>query len=77
MPRYYFRVTHGRYSGPQEQTFEASDDTAAWRELTTFCRDLIGDACRELKENSKWQIELLDETKKPLFRIFLAGESLA
>jgi len=31
---------------------------------------------RNLKQNAEWQMELLDESKKPLFRITLVGETL-
>jgi hypothetical protein len=37
---------------------------------------MIGDVSRKLVENAKWQIELLDEGRKPVFRIRLIAETL-
>ena len=39
-------------------------------------RDMIGDVSRELVENAEWQMELLDEIRKPVFRIRLMAETL-
>jgi hypothetical protein len=37
---------------------------------------MIGGITRKLKENSEWQMELLDESNRPVFRIRLVGESV-
>ena len=37
---------------------------------------MIGDVSRKLVENAEWQMELLDDTRKPVFRIRLIAESL-
>jgi hypothetical protein len=37
---------------------------------------LLGGISRGLKQNSDWHMELLDEVKKPVFRIRLVAESL-
>jgi hypothetical protein len=31
---------------------------------------------RKLKQNSEWHMELLDESKRPIFRIRIVAESL-
>jgi hypothetical protein len=36
---------------------------------------MLGSIARHLKENAEWQMELLDESKKPVFRIRLVAES--
>jgi hypothetical protein len=36
---------------------------------------MVGCIARHLKENAEWQMELLDETKKPVFRIRLVAET--
>ena len=77
MPRYYFRIDHGKYSGNSDSAFDIKDDTAAWQEMIEVCGDLVRDVCRGLKENSDWHLELLDEAEKPLFRIRLVSESMA
>jgi hypothetical protein len=76
MPRYYFRIAHGRSSGASDIAFNLPDDAAAWHEMTKVCGDLVGGVCWRLDQGSDWQLELLDEAKKPLFRIRLVAESL-
>jgi hypothetical protein len=44
--------------------------------MTKVCGDLIGGIARKLAQNANWQIELLGEDKKPVFRINLIAETL-
>ena len=76
MPLDFFRIQSGRYSGVSDQGTELADRAAAWSELTGVCGDMIGGIARKLKENSEWQMDLLDESNRPVFRIRLVGESL-
>jgi hypothetical protein len=76
MPLYFFRISHGRYSGASDQGAEFEGHEAAWVEMTRICSDLLGGISRGLKQNSDWHMELLDEVKKPVFRIRLVAESL-
>jgi hypothetical protein len=76
MPLYYFRIRSGQFSGAADQATELADDDAAWEELTRICGDLVGSISRKLKQNDEWQMELLDEYKKPVFRIRLVAETL-
>ena len=76
MPLYFFRISHGRYSGASDQPYEFENREAAWTEMTALCANLVGGISRSLTQNAKWHMELLDETKKPVFRIRLVGESL-
>lgn len=76
MPQYFFRIRNGRYSGMSNNGIEASDSGAAWREMTRVCGDLVGSIARRLKSNSEWQMEMLDEAQKPLFRIRLVAETM-
>jgi hypothetical protein len=62
----------GQTSG--SDLFEIAPDEA-WGELTGVCADLIGTACRGLEPNTEWKIELLDQTRKPAFRIRLVAET--
>lgn len=75
MPLYYFRIQTGRYSGMSSRGTELPDQDAAWEELTGVCADMIGSIARHLTENAEWQMELLDESRKPIFRIRLVAES--
>ena len=75
MPRYFFRIRNGRYSGASEQGVELADRNAAWQELTSSCADMVGGICRKLGQNAQWEMELLDERKQPVFRISLVANS--
>ena len=44
--------------------------------MTKVCGNLLGSISRGLKQNSEWQMELLDEARKPVFRIRLVAESV-
>jgi len=76
VPLYFFRIRSGRYSGASERAIELADGNAAWRELTSTCADMVGGICRKLGQNSRWEMELLDERKRPVFRISLTADSL-
>jgi hypothetical protein len=76
MALYFFRISHGRYSGASDQASEFEDRDAAWSEMTKVSANLLGGISRSLKQNSEWQMELLDEAKKTVFRIRLVAESL-
>ena len=76
MPLYFFRISHGSYSGASDQPYQFENREAAWTEMTALCANLVGGISRSLTQNAEWHMELLDETKKPVFRIRLVGESL-
>jgi hypothetical protein len=37
---------------------------------------MVGAISRKLQQNCEWQMELLDEAKRPVFRIRLIAETL-
>ncbi len=76
MSLYFFRISHGRYSGASELGSEFESREAAWNEMKKVCADLLGGISRTLKQDAEWHMELLDESKKPVFRIRLVSESL-
>ena len=67
MSLYFFRISNGRYAGASDQGSEFENREAAWTEMTKVCGNLLGSISRSLKPNAEWQMELLDETKKPVF----------
>jgi hypothetical protein len=77
MSLYFFRITSGRYSGASDQGSEFESREAAWTEMTKVCGNLVGSISRSLKQNAEWHMELLDEARKPVFRIRLVAETLA
>lgn len=76
MSRYFFRIRHGRYSGASDQPYEFENREAAWAEMTALCANLVGGISRSLKQDAEWHMELLDEARKPVFRIRLVAESI-
>jgi hypothetical protein len=40
------------------------------------CADLLSGISRSLKQNADWRMEMLDEGRKPVFRIRLMAETL-
>jgi hypothetical protein len=76
MSLYFFRISNGRFAGASDQGSEFESREAAWAEMTKVCGNLLGTISRGLKQDAEWQMELLDETKQPVFRIRLIGESL-
>jgi hypothetical protein len=77
MPLYFFRISHGRYSGASDQGSEFESHEAARAEMTKVCADLLGGISRSLKQNAEWRMEMLDEGRKPVFRIRLMAETLS
>jgi hypothetical protein len=74
--QFYFRIRDGQFGGPAHHAIILADRDAAWTELTRVSKDLVGSIAREIRQNAEWQIELLDESKRPLFRIRLVSETL-
>jgi hypothetical protein len=77
MPLYFFRISHGRYSGASDQGSEFESHEAAWAEMTKVCADLVAGISRSLKQNAEWRMEMLDEGRNPVFRIRLMAETLS
>jgi hypothetical protein len=76
MSLYFFRISHGRYSGDSDLGTEYASRENAWAEITKVCGNLLGGISRSVKQNAEWRMELLDEAKKPVFRIRLVAESV-
>lgn len=76
MSLYFFRICHGRYSGASDLGTEFESREDAWAEMTKVCANLLGGISRSLKQNAEWQMELLDDTSKPVFRIRLVAETV-
>ena len=76
MPIFFFSVRNGKQAGVSDEGAEFHDRNAAWKEMTGVCGDMVGDVSRKLIENAEWQMELLDESRKPVFRIRLVAETL-
>jgi len=75
IPLYFFRIRNGPYSNLTDLGIDAANRDAAWTEITRVFGDLVGDVTKGLEQNTEWQIELLDASKKPLFRVRVVAES--
>jgi hypothetical protein len=49
MSMYFFRISHGRYSGAADQGSEFESPEDAWAEMTKVCANLLGGISRSLK----------------------------
>ena len=76
MSSYFIRVSHDNFYGVSDNGFDFADRDAAWAEMTQVCGDLVGSISRSLKQNAEWHMELLDESKKPLFRMSIGGRGI-
>ncbi|MGH6680253.1 MAG: DUF6894 family protein [Bradyrhizobium sp.] len=76
MPLYFFRIRNGQFSGASDVGTECADRDAAWKELTSVCADIASGISGKLQKDSEWQMELLNESKEPVFRIRIVAESL-
>lgn len=76
MPIFFFSVRNGKHGGVCNEGAEFPDRNAAWKEMTGVCGDMVADVSRKLHENAEWQMELLDESRQPVFRIRLVAETL-
>ncbi len=76
MPLYYFSIPNGPFAEACGDGFDLADGDAAWAEMINVCSDLIGGISRKLKQNAEWRMELLDESKRPVFRIRIVAETL-
>jgi hypothetical protein len=73
---FYLRIPDGRFGGLTNHAVDLADRDAAWDELTLVCKDLVGSVVREISRNTEWQMELLDESKTPIYRIRVVSETL-
>jgi hypothetical protein len=73
---FYLRIPDGRFGSLTNHAVDLADREAAWDELTLVCKDLVGSVVREISRNTEWQMELLDESKTPIYRIRVVSETL-
>jgi hypothetical protein len=76
MALYFFRISHGHYSGASDLPYEFETREAAWTEMRTVCSNLVSGIARGLRPDAEWQMELLNDAKQPLLRIRVLGEAL-
>jgi hypothetical protein len=73
-PRFSF--AQGRFSKPGLTT-ELPDTHALHKEAVAMFIGLVRDIADELATHPEWEMEVIDEIGKPIFRLKVIGESLA
>jgi hypothetical protein len=73
---YFFRISSDKYSGVAQCPYDLLDHDAAWKQMTKASSDVISGICRNLKPETDWRLELVDEAGKPRMRIRLVAETL-
>ncbi len=76
MAGFYLRIPEGRFGGLANHAINLADRDAAWDELTLVCKDLVGSIVGEITQNTEWRMELLDESRTPIYRIRVVAETL-
>ena len=71
MPRFVFQVQQGNSI---EDVL--SDSCAARKAALGMCADLAKDIVGGLTEDSEWQLNVLNDSGKPIFRLRLLAEEL-
>jgi hypothetical protein len=66
MQCYSFRVTRGQ--DIRQETSDLPDNQAPQREALAIFSDLARSLAHNIDANPKWQIEVADEARKPIFR---------
>jgi hypothetical protein len=73
---YFFRISNDNYSGVAQCPYDLLDHDAAWKQMTQASSDVISGLCKNLKPETDWRLELVDEAGKPRMRIRLVAETL-
>lgn len=76
MPRFFFQMQQGKLPGPVVIEDVLSDSYAARQAALGICADLARDIANGLTDDSEWQLNVMDEHGKPVFRIRLVVETL-
>jgi hypothetical protein len=75
MPQYSFRISQGARSKPSVVA-DCPDDAAARREARGMFADMARDVASDLENNPEWQMEVANESGKPIFRLRIFAEPL-
>jgi hypothetical protein len=75
MPLYYFVLTTHEATHEPGEPVEFAGLDAAWEEATTAAGEIIKDCDGSLPADAKWQIQIQDESRKPLRTIRLLTET--
>jgi hypothetical protein len=76
MANYTFRIRQGERSKRSVES-DWPDDGAARREAEGMFADMARDVAGNLEKHPEWQMEVADESGKPIFRLSLLAESIS
>jgi hypothetical protein len=75
MANYTFRIQQGERS-KRSIASECPNDGAARREAEGMFADMARDVAGDLEKHPQWQMEVTDESGKPIFRLNLQAETI-
>jgi uncharacterized protein DUF6894 len=75
MANYTFRNRQGGRS-KRSVASDWPNDGAARREAEGMFADMARDVAGDLEKHAEWQMEVADESEKPIFRLSLLAESM-
>ena len=73
MARFGFHIRYGRYANHHVVDLPRAED--ARQEASQVCCDMIGDVIAALETNPEWQLQVSDETGKPLYVFRFTAET--
>jgi uncharacterized protein DUF6894 len=73
MARFGFQIRYGRYANHHVVDLPRAEDTR--QEASQVCCDMIGDVLAALETNPEWQLQVSDETGKPLYLFRFTAET--
>jgi hypothetical protein len=76
MANYTFRIRQGEPS-KRSVASDWPNDGAARREAEGMFADMARDVAGDLEKHPNWQMEVADESGKPIFRLSLLAESIS
>jgi hypothetical protein len=76
MANYTFQIRQGERS-KRSVASDWPNDSAARREAEGMFADMARDVAGNLEKHSEWQMEVADDSGKPIFRLSLLAESIS
>jgi hypothetical protein len=74
MPRYFFVVRHGDETSYNSDGIEFPDMGAVQLEAIKSTGEILRDLSDPVEADSEWRMEVLDDSRKPLFSLRVITE---
>ena len=76
MPRYFFEIRQGDKITAKNEGLAFSNPEAAWIEATASFGEMIRDLDGALKPGAKWEMDVIDENQKVIFKLAFVTEAV-